>query len=56
MVETRNAIAHGESASEAIGGRFTIADMIKRVDDTEAVCSHIMAVIQAHAAAPTAFR
>ena len=38
MVEARNKIAHGNEAPDMIGGRFTIADLEKRINDTEGAC------------------
>lgn len=56
MVDTRNRIAHGDDSPEAVGSRFTIADLKKRIDDTEAVCSHVIATAAAHMTSPTAFQ
>lgn len=56
MVEARNKIAHGNEAPDIVGGRFTIADLEKRIDDTEAVCTHIMSNASSYAASLSAFQ
>jgi len=56
MVENRNRIAHGEEAPEDVGRRYTIAEMRDRVDDTEALCSHLLTTVGAYLGAPTAFQ
>lgn len=55
MVDARNRIAHGTDAPDAVGGRFTVGDLEKRVDDTEAICTHIVSSMTTYAASPTAF-
>ncbi len=55
MVETRNRIAHGNEAPATVGSGFTVTELEKRVDDTEAVCTHIIASISRHAGSATAF-
>lgn len=56
LVEARNRIAHGSDAAESVGGRFTFPDMDKRIDDTEIVCTHIVATVTSYASSVTAFR
>jgi len=55
MVENRNRIAHGSDAPDTIGARFTITDLEKRIDDTEAVCTHIIASVKRHTTCTIAF-
>ena len=56
MVESRNRIAHGNDAPDAVGSRFTVADVEKRINDTEAVCTHIMTSVSGYAANTNAFQ
>jgi len=56
MVDTRNAIAHGSTAADAIGGRFSIKEIERRIDDTEAVCSHILLTFSAYLSGPNPFK
>jgi hypothetical protein len=56
MVDNRNRIAHGEEPAEDVGRRYTIAEIRDRIDDTEALCSHLVAVIGAYLGEPTAFQ
>jgi hypothetical protein len=55
MVETRNRIAHGREAPHLVGGRFSVGDLEKRINDTEAVCTHIIATATSYAAQANAF-
>jgi len=55
MVENRNAIAHGSEAPFSVGGRFTAAEMGKRIDGTEEICTHIIETFKRHARHPEAF-
>jgi len=48
IVNTRNRIAHGSDAPARVGGAFSVADLKKRIDDTEAVCAHIMLSVAAY--------
>jgi hypothetical protein len=56
MVETRNRIAHGSDAPDTVGSRFTVADLEKRINDTEEVCTHIVTIASGHAAHANAFQ
>ena len=56
MVESRNRIAHGSDAPDTVGSRFTVADVEKRINDTEAVCTHIMSSVSGYAANTNAFQ
>ena len=56
MVDTRNRIAHGSDAPDTVGGRFTVADLERRINDTEEVCTHIVTIASAHAANANAFQ
>lgn len=55
MVDTRNSIAHGNEAPDRVGGRFSVRDMERRIDDTESVCTQILATIGHHITGPTAY-
>ena len=56
MVDTRNRIAHGSDAPDAVGGRFTTSDLGKRIDDTEDVCVHLLVTIGAHCRDASSFQ
>ncbi len=56
LVDTRNRIAHGSDSPEAVGSRFSTGDMKKRIDDTEAVCTHVVMVAAAYMVLPNAFK
>ncbi len=56
MVEKRNIIAHGGEAPDVVGGGFSVADMEKRLADTETICSHIIGTVTSHTADHAAFR
>ncbi len=56
LVDTRNRIAHGDDSPEAVGGRFSTGEMRKRIDDTEAVCTHVITAAGAYMASPNAFQ
>jgi len=56
MVENRNRIAHGSDAPDTVGGRFTVAELRKRIDDTEEVCTHIVTIASGYAANANAFQ
>lgn len=56
LVEARNRIAHGSDAPDVVGGRFTIAEMQQRLDDTEAVCTHIVGSVTAYVATATCYQ
>jgi hypothetical protein len=45
MVDTRNDIAHGSQAPEHVGGRFSIVDIERRINDTEKICTHLIASV-----------
>ena len=53
MIDNRNRIAHGEDTAEDVGRRYTIAEIRDRVDDTEALCSHLNTAIAAYLRTPT---
>lgn len=55
MVEKRNAIAHGREAPDVVGSNFSIADMEKRVADTEVIVTHVVGVAMMHSQQPLAF-
>lgn len=56
MVDNRNRIAHGEEPAEDVGRRYTLGEVRERVDDTEALCSHVITTIGAYLGTPTAFQ
>jgi hypothetical protein len=48
LVENRNAIAHGRITATEVGRRYSIGDVTARVDDTEAICNHIVDTLRLH--------
>jgi hypothetical protein len=56
MVDSRNKIAHGEDAPYVVGGRFTVGELEKRINDTEVVCTHIITSVASYAAEANAFQ
>ena len=56
MVDSRNRIAQCSDAPDTVGSRFTVADMKKRINDTEVVCTHIMTSVSGYAANTNAFQ
>ncbi len=56
MVDARNRIAHGNDAPDTVGSRFTVADVEKRINDTECVCTHIMTMASRHTENMNAFQ
>jgi len=56
MVEHRNAIAHGRESPDAIGRRFSEADIQSRINDTEALCAHVIDTLEIHCSNPANLR
>lgn len=56
MVDNRNRIAHGADAPYIVGGRFSVGELEKRINDTEAVCTHIISSVASYAAEANAFQ
>lgn len=56
LVDNRNRIAHGSDAPEEVGRRYTVADLERRVDDTELLCSHLIAGVDAYVSSAKAFQ
>ncbi len=56
MVDTRNGIAHGTDAPDSVGGRFSVADLEKRINDTELLCTHLISKISEYIATASAFQ
>jgi len=48
FVENRNAISHGRRTPEDVGRRFSRQEIADRVIDTDAICNHIVGVLEAH--------
>jgi hypothetical protein len=48
LVENRNAISHGRRTPEEVGGRYSVQDIADRVDDTNAICSHVLVALESH--------
>lgn len=48
MRGARNDIAHGTSTAGDYGGRLSDSEMKDRIDDIEALCSHVVASFQSH--------
>lgn len=48
LVDNRNAIAHGRRTAHEVGARYSIAEMEKRVSDTEAITYHVIDTVKAH--------
>lgn len=51
LVENRNAIAHGRRTPVDVGRRYSRADIEVRVQDTAAICNHIVDTLRDHVAA-----
>jgi hypothetical protein len=49
VVENRNRVAHGRETAEAVGGRYSSADLDVRRMHMDQICNHIVAVLEAHA-------
>jgi len=56
MVENRNKIAHGNEPPENVGRRYTIADLERRIDDTEQICTHVATTFLQYLSEANAFR
>jgi hypothetical protein len=56
LVDQRNKIAHGRERPDTVGGRFTIADLQKRLDDIEAVCLYVVQQLETHVTVPANLR
>ena len=52
MVDNRNAIAHGRETPEAVGQRFTRADIIHRIKQIKGVCSLLIKTMEAQCSNP----
>lgn len=48
LVENRNAIAHGRLSPRDVGGRYTVPELVKRLDDIEELCLHLILTLQDH--------
>ncbi len=48
LAENRNAIAHGRESPVAIGSRYTVRDLGKRLNDIDLLRSHIITVFKSH--------
>ena len=42
LVENRNAIAHGRDSPSTVGGRYTVAELEKRYDDINEMCTYVV--------------
>lgn len=56
MVENRNKVAHGSDAPEDVGRRYSIADILSRINDNETLCTYLTSVIVNHIDTASAFR
>lgn len=56
LVEHRNAIAHGRERPEAIGGRYSIGEIEKRIAWTRDLSLHIVTELETHCANPANLR
>lgn len=52
LVEHRNAIAHGRSTPEAVGGRYSDVDVIERIAQCHRLCEHVIGQLEQHCATP----
>ena len=48
LVENRNAISHGRRTPEEVGRRYSWQDIAHRVDDTNAIASHVVSRLESH--------
>ncbi len=48
FVENRNAISHGRSSPEDVGRRYSRQEIVARVSDADAICNHIVSVLESH--------
>ena len=48
LVENRNAISHGRSRPEEVGRRYSWREIDSRVDDTNAIASHVVSSLESH--------
>jgi hypothetical protein len=48
LVENRNAIAHGRRTPEEVGGRYSVGEIEKRVDDIEKISVYLLTEMETH--------
>ena len=48
LVENLNAIAHGRRTPEEVGGRYSTLDILKRIDDVEAIMTYLVTQLESH--------
>jgi hypothetical protein len=48
LIENRNAISHGRRTPEDVGARYSWQEIGKRVDDTDAICRHVIGSLESH--------
>ena len=48
LVENRNAISHGRRTPEEVGGRYSWQEIASRVNDTDAIASHVVSSLESH--------
>lgn len=48
LVDNRNAIAHGRESPSVVGRRYSTADLEKRYNDVNALCTHIIQALEDH--------
>lgn len=48
LVENRNTIAHGRRTADDVGRQYSRMDILYRIDDIDAICSHIITVLHSH--------
>lgn len=48
LVDNRNAIAHGRESPSGVGGRYSVADLEKRYNDVNALCTHMIQSLEDH--------
>jgi hypothetical protein len=56
LVEHRNAIAHGRATAESIGRRYSRGDILRKINETQEACLHIVGAIQTHCSDPARIR
>ncbi|MBZ0111194.1 MAG: hypothetical protein K8J08_01905 [Thermoanaerobaculia bacterium] len=48
LVENRNAISHGRRTAHDVGRGYSRGDIEARIDDTRAICVHVVGTLQSH--------
>lgn len=48
LVNHRNEIAHGRETARAVGGRYSITDILNRISGTQGLCVYLVSTMQSH--------